>query len=134
MDSPRPERAHPWCSPPAAAKGRFRLSVPHAEHLLGLLVVALAGVQADVIAVDALGDAADVAAVGQFVQALRLPIPGGDPEADFRLKDQVRLVLEVELERLPGRLVVGPAGEHERPAALECLAVAGLAVAEVGPV
>src|SRR5262249_48960370 len=102
-----------------------------AQHLERPLVVLLAALEAVVAAVDPSGDLPEVALVGQFVEAVRLPEPAGDPEAHFRLRRLLRVLLPPRAGRVAGRAVVGTAGELDRAAALVALAVAGLGVAQV---
>src|SRR5947209_5121554 len=98
--------------------GPSRLDV---QHLAGALVVLLAALLAVVPAVDPACDLAELPLVGQLVEAVRLPEPAGDAEADLRLRRLLGVLLQVQPQRLAGPAVVGPACDLDRPAPLVAL-------------
>src|SRR5690606_22987224 len=105
-------------------------SVDHAQRA-GVAAAAIGGAVEP--AVDPPGDRVDVAAVGERVELVRGPVPGGYAEPDLGRGDEVRLLLERQPEGLAGPAVVVAAGQLDGAATLVPRAVAGQEVAQVAP-
>src|SRR5882672_9762742 len=93
------------------------LSTSHAQRLLRRLVIPLPLRQPIHAAVDLFGYGDEVLAVGQLVQAVRLPVKARRSEGIFRRRRQVGIADQINAEQIAVLLVRGAARDLDGTAA-----------------